>query len=96
MHATVLLAVKYLAELNKYILLARVICEKYRFMKDSSIGTVLSCNISKSNSTIDNSVNRKKVTGKEVAGKKVTIIHYLKTFQVGRMMNGPCNLVTTG
>ena len=30
-HATVLLTVKYSAELNKYILLVRVICEKYRF-----------------------------------------------------------------
>jgi hypothetical protein len=28
LHATVLLAVKYSAELNKYILLVRVICEK--------------------------------------------------------------------
>ena len=31
LHATVLLIVKYSAELNKYILLVRVICEKYRF-----------------------------------------------------------------
>jgi hypothetical protein len=31
LHATVLLAVKCSAELNKYILLVRVICEKYRF-----------------------------------------------------------------
>ena len=31
LHATVLLTVKYSAELNKYILLVRVICEKYRF-----------------------------------------------------------------
>jgi hypothetical protein len=31
LHATVLLAVKYSAELNKYILLVRVFCEKYRF-----------------------------------------------------------------
>ena len=31
LYATVLLDVKYPAELNKYILLARVICEKYRF-----------------------------------------------------------------
>ena len=31
LHATVLPAVKYLEELNKYILLVRVICEKYRF-----------------------------------------------------------------
>jgi hypothetical protein len=31
LHATVLLAVKYSAELNKYILLVRAICEKYRF-----------------------------------------------------------------
>jgi len=31
LHATVLLAVKYSAELNKYALLVRVICEKYGF-----------------------------------------------------------------
>jgi hypothetical protein len=31
LHATVLLAVKYSAELNKYIVLVRVICEKYWF-----------------------------------------------------------------
>jgi len=31
LHATVLLTVEYLAEINKYILLVRVICEKYRF-----------------------------------------------------------------
>ena len=31
LHATVLLAAKYSAELNKYILLVRVICEKYWF-----------------------------------------------------------------
>jgi hypothetical protein len=31
LHATVLLAVKYSAELNKYVLLVRVICDKYRF-----------------------------------------------------------------
>jgi hypothetical protein len=30
LHATVLLAVKYSAELNKYILLVKVICGKYR------------------------------------------------------------------
>ena len=30
-HAIVLLTVKYSVELNKYILLVRVICEKYRF-----------------------------------------------------------------
>ena len=28
-HATVLLTVEHLAELNKYVLLVRVICEKY-------------------------------------------------------------------
>jgi hypothetical protein len=37
LHATVLLAVKYLAELNKYILLVRVICEKYRFRGQSNV-----------------------------------------------------------
>ena len=31
LQATVLLTIKYSAELNKYILLVRVICEKYRF-----------------------------------------------------------------
>ena len=31
LHAIVLLAVKYLAELNKYVLLVSVICEKYWF-----------------------------------------------------------------
>ena len=31
LHATVLLTVEYSAELNKYILLVRVICKKYRF-----------------------------------------------------------------
>ena len=31
LHATVLLTVKYSAKLNKYILLVRVICEKYWF-----------------------------------------------------------------
>jgi hypothetical protein len=31
LHATVLLAIKYSVELNKFILLMRVICEKYRF-----------------------------------------------------------------
>jgi hypothetical protein len=36
LHATVLLAVKYSAELNKYILLVRVICEKYRFQEQSN------------------------------------------------------------
>jgi len=36
LHATVLLAVKYSAELNKYILLVRVICEKYRFRGQSN------------------------------------------------------------
>jgi hypothetical protein len=36
LHATVLLAVKYSAELNKYIMLVRAICEKYRF-KDGII-----------------------------------------------------------
>jgi hypothetical protein len=36
LHATVLLAVKYSAELNKYILLVRVICEKYRFREQSN------------------------------------------------------------
>jgi hypothetical protein len=35
LHATVLLAVKYSAELNKYILLVRVICEKYQFREQS-------------------------------------------------------------
>jgi len=37
LHATVLLAVKYSAELNKYILLVRVICEKYRFRGQSNV-----------------------------------------------------------
>ena len=37
LHATVLLAVKYTAELNKYILLVRVICEKYRFRGHSYV-----------------------------------------------------------
>ena len=37
LHATVLLAVKYSAELNKYILLVRVICEKYRFQGQSNV-----------------------------------------------------------
>ena len=40
LHATVLLAVKYSAELNKYILLVRVICEKYRFRGQSVSRTV--------------------------------------------------------
>ena len=31
LHATVIMAVKYSVELNKYILLVRVICKKYRF-----------------------------------------------------------------
>ena len=31
LHDTVLLVVKYSAELNKCVLLVRVICEKYRF-----------------------------------------------------------------
>jgi hypothetical protein len=39
LHATVLLAVKYSAELNKYILLVRVICEKYRFRGQSNGGS---------------------------------------------------------
>jgi len=39
LHATVLLAVKYSAEVNKYILLVRVICEKYRFRGQSKEGT---------------------------------------------------------
>jgi hypothetical protein len=37
LHATVLLAVKYSVELNKYILLVRVICEKYRFRGQSNV-----------------------------------------------------------
>jgi hypothetical protein len=37
LHATVLLAVRYSAELNKYILLVRVICEKYRFRGQSNV-----------------------------------------------------------
>ena len=37
LHATVLLAVKYSAELNKYILLVRVICETYRFRGQSNV-----------------------------------------------------------
>ena len=37
LHATLLLAVKYSAELNKYILLVRVICEKYRFQEESNV-----------------------------------------------------------
>ena len=37
LHATVLLAVKYAAELNKYILIVRVICEKYRFRGQSNV-----------------------------------------------------------
>ena len=37
LHATVLLAVKYSAELNKYTLLVRVICEKYRFQTQSNV-----------------------------------------------------------
>jgi hypothetical protein len=37
LHATVLLTVKYSAELNKYILLVRVICEKYRFRGQSNV-----------------------------------------------------------
>jgi hypothetical protein len=37
LHATVLLAVKYSAELNKYILLVRVICEKYRLRGEANI-----------------------------------------------------------
>ena len=37
LHATVLLAVKYSAELNKYILLMRVICGKYRFLGQSNV-----------------------------------------------------------
>jgi hypothetical protein len=39
LHATVLLAVKYSAELNKYILLVRVICEKYRFREQSNFAS---------------------------------------------------------
>jgi hypothetical protein len=37
LHATVLLAVKYTAELNKYILLVRVICEKYQLRGETNI-----------------------------------------------------------
>jgi hypothetical protein len=37
LHATVLLAVKYSAEINKYILLVRVICEKYRLRGEVNI-----------------------------------------------------------
>ena len=37
LHAAVLLAVKYSAELNKYILLVRVICEKYRLRGEANI-----------------------------------------------------------
>ena len=37
LHATVLLSVKYSAELNKYILLVRVICEKYRLRGEASL-----------------------------------------------------------
>jgi hypothetical protein len=38
LHATVLLAVKYSAELNKYILtIVKVICEKYRFRGQSNV-----------------------------------------------------------
>jgi hypothetical protein len=37
LHATVLLAVKYSVELNKNILLVRVICEKYRFRGQSNV-----------------------------------------------------------
>jgi hypothetical protein len=36
LHATVLLAVKYSAELNKYILIVRVICEKYWYFSSGS------------------------------------------------------------
>ena len=36
-HATVLLAVKYSAELNKYIVLVRDICGKYRFRGQSNV-----------------------------------------------------------
>jgi hypothetical protein len=36
LHATVLLAVKYLAELTKYVLLVRAICEKYCFEEEKS------------------------------------------------------------
>jgi hypothetical protein len=39
LHATVLLAVKYLAELTKYVLLVRAICEKYCF-EDRQISLV--------------------------------------------------------
>jgi hypothetical protein len=41
LHATVLMAVKYSAELNKYILLVRVICEKYRFRGQDKFGSPL-------------------------------------------------------
>jgi hypothetical protein len=37
LHATVLLTVKYSAELNKYILLVRVIWGKYRFRGQSNV-----------------------------------------------------------
>ena len=37
LHATVLLAIKYLAELNKYILLVRVIWEKYRLRGEANL-----------------------------------------------------------
>jgi hypothetical protein len=36
LHATVLLAVKYLAELNKYVLLLKVILVKYQFRGQSN------------------------------------------------------------
>ena len=41
LHATVLLTVKYSAELNKYILLVMVICEKYRFRGQKKIPLLL-------------------------------------------------------
>ena len=37
LHATVLPTVKYSAELNKYILLVRVICEKYRLRGEPNL-----------------------------------------------------------
>ena len=36
LHTTILLAVKYSAELNKYVLLMRVICKKYRLRGEAN------------------------------------------------------------
>ena len=46
LHATVLLAVKYSEELNKYILLVRVICEKYWFREQSNFPRAYTARIS--------------------------------------------------